>query len=89
VSTVARLSQFAIAVNRNAVGLVIAEQPAFPASLEFADMAEVAIPIRFQADKIANLENTQLQLTLRTNGGTMFAGHESLLNSQQFPMGRR
>jgi hypothetical protein len=72
VSKVPQLGQFAIAVNRNAIGLVIAEQPAFPASLEFADQAEIEVPVRFQADAIANLENAELQIALRTSGGTVF-----------------
>jgi hypothetical protein len=87
VSKVAQLSQFAIAVNRNAVGLIITEQPAFPASLEFADVAEVVVPIRFQPDAIANLENAELQLALRTNAGTVFAAARIPLEFATVPDG--
>jgi hypothetical protein len=66
------IGQFAIAINKNAVGLAIAEQPVFPASLEFGDVAEVKVPFHFQNAAVGNLESPELQIALRTSLGLVF-----------------
>ncbi|KAK8884204.1 hypothetical protein M9Y10_043310 [Tritrichomonas musculus] len=66
------LSQFAIALNKNILGLGLASTPSFPASLEFGDNAEVAIPIKLDPQNVGNEDKTELQLALRTNLGNLF-----------------
>jgi hypothetical protein len=41
------LSQFAIALNKNALGLELSEKPRVPEYLEFGDSVEIAIAVRF------------------------------------------
>jgi hypothetical protein len=66
------IDNFALAVNKNPVGLVITEAPAFPASLEFGDVAEVKVGFAFQASAIGNPEVPDLQIALRSSLGTVF-----------------
>jgi vesicle coat complex subunit len=69
----AQLSGFALAVNKNAVGLALAGQGAFPPSLEFGDVAEVVVPIKFAVEAIGNPDSAELQIALRTSAGPVFA----------------
>ena len=67
-----QLSQFAVALNTNAIGLTIASNPSFPESLEFGDNAEVAVPIKLDSSQVGNFDKTELQIAIRTNVGTIF-----------------
>ncbi|OHT14265.1 Adaptin N terminal region family protein [Tritrichomonas foetus] len=67
------LSDFAFAINKNAVGLTISGEPDFPSSLDFGDVAEVSIPISFDQSQIGNFEQQEMQIALRTNLGNVFA----------------
>jgi hypothetical protein len=66
------IGQFAIAINKNPIGLAIAEQPTFPSSLEFGDVAEVKVPFLFQPGAVGNLEVSDLQIALKTSAGLVF-----------------
>ncbi|OHT04929.1 Adaptin N terminal region family protein [Tritrichomonas foetus] len=68
----AQLSQFAVALNTNAIGLTIAQPPSFPEMLEFGDNAEVSVPIRLDPSQVGNIDKTDLQIALRTNVGNIF-----------------
>ena len=67
------LSDFAFAVNKNSIGLTMAGEPNFPQSLEFGDIAEVKIPIKYDQSQCGNFEQQELQIALRTNLGNVFA----------------
>ena len=66
------LSQFAFAVNKNALGIVLDGTPRFPESLEFGDVAEVTVPLKVDPLAIANVDKTELQLALRTSQGPIY-----------------
>ena len=67
------LGSFAFAVNTNAIGLVMSGEPHFPESIEVGDMAEVTIPITYDASKIDHVEKKDLEIALRTSLGNVFA----------------
>jgi hypothetical protein len=66
------IGQFALAINRNAVGLTVTDAPKFPTSLEFGDVAEVAIGVQYQPEAVGNTHKAELQIALRTSLGTVF-----------------
>ena len=66
------LGEFAFAVNRNALGIVIDGTPQFPGSLEFGDVAEVTVPIKIDPLAVGNTDKKELQLALRTNQGNIY-----------------
>lgn len=66
------LGQFAFAMNKNALGIVINGTPEFPNSLEFGDFADVTVPIRVDPATAANLDKKELQLALRTSEGAIY-----------------
>ena len=71
--TPAPLGDFAFAINTNPVGLVMAGETHFPASIDSGDFAEVTIPIKFSPLDIGNADQTDLQIALRTSVGNVFA----------------
>jgi hypothetical protein len=73
VGKVERLSEFAFAMNKNAVGLFVRETPAFPAVLEFGEVEEVVVPLGIDVSQIGFPEKSDLQLALRTNLGPIYA----------------
>ena len=66
------ISNFAFAVNKNAVGIVLDGTPVFPSSLEFGDTAEITVPIKIDPASVANQDNKSLQLALRTDQGPIY-----------------
>jgi hypothetical protein len=68
----AALAGFALAINTNPVGLTVASTPDLPAALEFGDVAEVRVPVRYEAAAAANRDKHELQIALRTGGATVF-----------------
>lgn len=66
------LSNFAIAIDTNAIGLTIKDVPSFPQSLEFGDNFEVTIPISLNSSS-TNLSQKDLHIAFRTNLGNIFA----------------
>jgi vesicle coat complex subunit len=66
------LADFALAINVNAIGLVVTGTPQFPAALEFGDTVEVSVGIALDAAKVGNLEQSNLQIGIRTNQGNLF-----------------
>ena len=67
------LGQFAFAVNRNALGIVLDGMPQFPASLEFGDVAEITVPIKIDSTAVGNADKKDLQIALRTSQGNIYA----------------
>ena len=67
------LGQFAFAVNRNALGIVLDGMPQFPASLEFGDVAEITVPIKIDSAAVGNTDKKDLQIALRTSQGNIYA----------------
>ena len=67
------LSSFAFALNVNAVGMCVSGEPRFPDSIDYGDVAEVAIPISFDPSQVSNPEKTDLEIALRTSLGNVFA----------------
>jgi hypothetical protein len=70
--TPSAIGQFAIAINKNAIGLAVVTTLQFPATLEFGDVAEVCCPVQCQGNLVANVDTAELQIALRTNLGTVF-----------------
>jgi len=68
----AALSKLAFAMNVNPLGLVLAGEPKFPASIEFGDAAEVTIPIAWNGNP-ANFDKSELQMAIRTSMGDLYA----------------
>jgi hypothetical protein len=66
------ISQLAVALNKNAVGLEFSEKPKLPEVLEFGDTEEVAIAIKFSQEAIGQLEKSELQIAIRTNLGVVY-----------------
>jgi hypothetical protein len=66
------IGQFAIAINKNAIGLTVVTPPQFPTALEFGDVAEVCFAVQCQGNLVGNIDKTELQIALRTNLGTVF-----------------
>jgi hypothetical protein len=67
------LEGFAFALNRNAVGLVLAEQPKLPALIESGDVGEIVIALSVDPAQIANPEKNELQIALRTSQSVVYA----------------
>lgn len=68
-----QLSDFAFAINKNSIGLTISGEQNFPSILDVGDVAEVGIPIIFDPSQVANFDQLELQLALRTSLGNVFA----------------
>jgi hypothetical protein len=67
------LSGFALAMNKNAIGLSVAGDVDFPAGLEPGDVQEVVVPLRIDAAAAGNFDTPELQIALRTSAGTVYA----------------
>ena len=67
------IGRFALAINRNLLGLQISNPPSFPAQIESGDVAEITIPMKADPSQAGNFENTELQIALRTSSGDVFA----------------
>ncbi|KAH0785548.1 Adaptin N terminal region family protein [Histomonas meleagridis] len=66
------LSQLALAINVNKIGLVMKENPSFPDAIESGEIIEVVTPIEFDQSKAGNYDKNELQIALRTNAGNIF-----------------
>ena len=66
------LSDLAIAVNKNPIGLAFAGAPEFPPSVKTGESIEIEIPITFRNDRMGNFENGLIDIALKTNFGTLF-----------------
>ncbi|KAH0792489.1 Adaptin N terminal region family protein [Histomonas meleagridis] len=66
------LSQLALAVNVNKIGLVMKEAPSFPDVIESGDIIEITAPIEFDQSKAGNLDKNEIQIAIRTNLGNIF-----------------
>lgn len=74
------VSDFAIAFNKNCIGIEMAELPIFPSKIEFGESFEIGIPLKFTEESRSsipedgNLSLLLLQVALKTSTGTkMFA----------------
>ncbi|OHS94026.1 Adaptin N terminal region family protein [Tritrichomonas foetus] len=72
------LSSFALAFNRNCVGIEMSNQPMFPDHLDFGESFEISVQLSYHERSILISDNpdlvTCLQVALRTSVGTkMFA----------------
>lgn len=69
-----RLSEFAIAANKNPYGLVIEKYSGFQESLHPNEEMEIAIPYTLHPDAFAKSESNSIQFAIRTNlGNVVFA----------------
>jgi hypothetical protein len=66
------LTEFALAINTNAVGLVIDGEPIFPDELAYGEVVPVKVPVKFDSEAIGNRENAEMQIALRTSAGNIF-----------------
>ena len=64
------IGQFAIALNKNCIGIEMEENPSFPAQLEYGESFEVGIPLKYSDQFVSNVESSWLQIALRTTLGT-------------------
>jgi hypothetical protein len=69
----AALGSFAIAINRNVLGLAVDGTPAFPEQIEFGEVAEVAVALKCDPAAFGNAEQPEIQIALRTNKITVYA----------------
>lgn len=84
------VGDFALAFNKNCIGIEIAEFPSFPAQIEFGESFEVGIPLKYSEEsrtsipENGNLSFLLLQIALRTSTGTkMFAIPIDFINITQ------
>jgi hypothetical protein len=68
----APLSAFAIAINRNVLGIVVDGSPKFPDQLELNEVADVVVALRIDPNSAGNAEQKDLQIAFRTNGATVY-----------------
>jgi hypothetical protein len=66
------LSQVAIALNKNVIGIGFAAIPAFPPVLTPGQEYELAIPLVFQETRQDNFQSTGVDIAVKTNIGTFF-----------------
>lgn len=64
------VGSFAIAFNKNWAGITASSNIAFPASLDFGDAFEVAVPLEFDEKLYQPSETNVLQVALRANSET-------------------
>jgi hypothetical protein len=64
-NTAETLDNFALAINKNAIGASIEETPSFPTQLAFGDSYELPIPLCFSPDVLGNFTSTDLECALR------------------------
>lgn len=63
------LTDFALAVDKNAVGLTLAGQANFPQSLEFGASCDVQVPIKYDANAAAKFDTPFIQVAIKTSAG--------------------
>jgi hypothetical protein len=66
------VSQFAVALNKNALGLELCEKPKVPDVLDFGDAAEIAFAIQFSDRAVGNTERREMQIAIRTSLGVVY-----------------
>ncbi|KAH0792283.1 Adaptin N terminal region family protein [Histomonas meleagridis] len=66
------LDGFAIAINKNVIGLSFVSIPTFPAYIESGDIFEISIPYKIDLNDVGNVDKNMLQIALRTNEGTVY-----------------
>lgn len=64
-----KISNFALALNKNPIGINLDQDVKFPTELQYGESFEVQIPIKVLPETAANFEQTDLQFALRTNSG--------------------
>ncbi|KAH0785266.1 Adaptin N terminal region family protein [Histomonas meleagridis] len=67
------LSNFAIAINNNLLGIVLKDQISLPEKLEFGESVEIETEIEVDKSKAGNFDKTKFELALRTNIENIFA----------------
>ncbi|KAH0789492.1 Adaptin N terminal region family protein [Histomonas meleagridis] len=63
------IGDFAIAFNKNIMGCNLDKLPSFPQQLEFGESFEISLPVKFQEDFVGNVDNTKIQIALKTSNG--------------------
>lgn len=66
------LSDLAIAINKNPIGMAFASVPKFPTQIPQNEASEIEIPVTYSNDKMGNFENGATDIALKTNFGTVF-----------------
>lgn len=67
------LSDLAIAINKNPIGMTFANIPKFPQQISPNESTEIEIPVTYSNDKMGNFENGAIDIALKTNFGTVFS----------------
>lgn len=67
------LSNLAVALNKNPIGLCFASTPAFPPQVPPNESTEIEIPVIFNTERMGNFENGAIDIALQTNFGNVFA----------------
>lgn len=67
------LSNMAVALNKNPIGLCFASTPAFPPQVQPNESTEIEIPVIFNTERMGNFENGAIDIALQTNFGNVFA----------------
>ena len=68
--TTGDLTDLAIAVNKNALGMGFADTPAFPSVLPPGESCEIEVPLLFQESRQDFFNSSTVALALKTNFGT-------------------
>lgn len=62
----------ALALNKNALGIVVAEQPRILAAVESGDVGDVAISLTVDPAQVGNVDKNELQIALKTGRGVIY-----------------
>lgn len=68
--TTSDLTDLAIAINKNALGMGFADTPKFPASLPPGEACEIEIPLLFQESRQDFFQSATVAVAIKTNFGT-------------------
>ena len=78
------LNDFALAINKNILGLTLPSNINLPENIDFNSNYEISFPILFNNNFI-NLENNLLQIALKTNQGTIIGNYNLPLEYSLIP----
>ena len=67
------ISDMAVAINVNAVGLTFASAPILPSQIAPGESYEAEIPIVFTNEKLGNFGSRKLDIAIKTSSGNIFA----------------
>ena len=68
--TAGDLTDLALAVNKNALGMGFADTPAFPSALAPGESCEIEVPLLFQESRQDFFSSSTVALAVKTNFGT-------------------